>query len=576
MHRLKIAVAVALLAWPLLGLAEPARPGWDRAAEDLRAYWSKGHPGDAIVSLARVPGDRFRSKGDLFEVIYVLEVTIHKAGGDKSLRVGVNYAQKGSTSFVLEGIDETLAAKDERILAGKAVPLLDAKVAQLFRGIKANDLPSAQAALAAGADPQAVDEDGVSALTWAAQGGNLRMVKLLLDSGASVNPATEETIATPLMAAVSTPAAIEVVRLLLDKGASVDARNVLGNTALALAPNATVAKLLLDHGAKVDARGNAGETPLMSTKHADVAKLLIQRRADVNARDRAGRTALVAAAEEGRREVAQVLLDKGADLGAQDADGRTALVAAAGSRHAEVLPLLLGKHADVAAKDNRGRTALTMAVSNGVVDTVKLLLDHGADAKSKDGSGKTMLMMAAEEGSLPMVKLLVERGADILAKDSTGRTAKNLAADRGAFDVVTYLGAKENSTSPPTATAGSPAKQGSLDAATCRDPCALLSSYAYADLAAHACRMCADFDATYCAHDFPWADPPSCDAYDELRNCIYARFGYVFAKPKWAEHFGKLPWYKPDPRFTEAKLPTVAKANIKKLKELKAEDERCR
>jgi hypothetical protein len=75
--------------------------------------------------------------------------------------------------------------------------------------------------------------------------------------------------------------------------------------------------------------------------------------------------------------------------------------------------------------------------------------------------------------------------------------------------------------------------------------------------------------------DFPFSDVPACDAYDELRNCIYARFGYIFAKPKWQQQFSKLPWYKPDPTFTEAKLPPVAKANVQKLKDLKAKRQGC-
>ena len=56
---------------------------------------------------------------------------------------------------------------------------------------------------------------------------------------------------------------------------------------------------------------------------------------------------------------------------------------------------------------------------------------------------------------------------------------------------------------------------------------------------------------------------------------LVARFGYVFSKPKWQEQFGKLPWYKPDPTFTEAKLSPLAKANVQKLKDLKAKHQGC-
>jgi len=94
-------------------------------------------------------------------------------------------------------------------------------------------------------------------------------------------------------------------------------------------------------------------------------------------------------------------------------------------------------------------------------------------------------------------------------------------------------------------------------------------------LVANACKICKKYNKTFCEMDFPFSDVPVCDAYDELRNCVYARFGYVFAKPKWQQQFGKLPWYKPDPAFTEAKLPPMAKANVQKLKDLKAKRQGC-
>jgi len=126
----------------------------------------------------------------------------------------------------------------------------------------------------------------------------------------------------------------------------------------------------------------------------------------------------------------------------------------------------------------------------------------------------------------------------------------------------------------PTAPNASASKPG-LNAETCGDACALLTLYSYDELAANACKICKKHDNTFCEMDFPFNDVPACDAYDELRNCIFAHFGYVFAKPKWQQQFGKLSWYKPDPSFTEAKLPPVAKANVQKLKELKAKRQGC-
>jgi hypothetical protein len=218
-----------------------------------------------------------------------------------------------------------------------------------------------------------------------------------------------------------------------------------------------------------------------------------------------------------------------------------------------------------------------VAAKQGSLALVKLLLDKGADVNARDLEGRTVLMSALP-GGLAVVQSLVERGADVRAKDPQGRTAMNLGAEQfsASSEVIRYLGGKEahgpaQVSPPPAGTTAEPA----LSAQSCGDPCALLTRYAFDDLVANACKMCRKLDDTFCHADFPWSDVPACEAYDELRNCIYARFGYVFAKPRWRKQFGQLPWYKPDPAFTEAKLPAVAKANIKKLKALKAQRKGC-
>jgi hypothetical protein len=126
-----------------------------------------------------------------------------------------------------------------------------------------------------------------------------------------------------------------------------------------------------------------------------------------------------------------------------------------------------------------------------------------------------------------------------------------------------------------------------LSVRTCSDACALLTLYAYDELTQHACEICSDDnnrafcetgafgDSGLVTEDFPFSASTPCDAYDELRNCIFARFGYTFSKPKWQKRFGGLPWYRRDPAFNPAKLPPVVKANVQKLKELATERRGC-
>jgi uncharacterized protein len=579
-HQLGIVAALLILV-PRLALAAPAHPGWERAATDLQASWQRQHPGEKMISIQQVPALQFGSQGDRLEITYPFEIKIQRSGGEQLLRVGATYRSTKSAPYVFAGIDESVNEGMAR--TAKAVPLLDRKDARLMRALKAGDLAETEAALAAGANPQALDaEEGLHALVWAARSGNVKLVRLLLDKGVGVDARAQDNGVTALMGAVAAPGHGEVVQLLLGRGADVQAKNVRGSTALMMAGTLPVAKLLLDKGADANAKDDQGQTALMLAKDVAIAKLLLGKGADVNAKDQGGESALLRAAAGGNRDMVKLLLDRRAGIEAADGAGRTALMAAVEAGHQEIVGLLLGKKADVNAKDRAGQTALMIAAKNGAADMAKLLLGKGADVNVKDGRGRTALMAAAERGDLPTVQLLVERGADVRVKDPQGRTAMNLAAERGGFAVIPTLREKEErgsaQASPPApATTSSPSGTAAagLDAQTCRDACALLTRYAFDDLAANACKMCRKLDDTYCESDFPWNDVPPCEAYDELRNCIYARFGYVFSKPKWQKQFGKLPWYKPDPAFTEAKLPPVAKANVQKLKELKATREGC-
>jgi hypothetical protein len=67
----------------------------------------------------------------------------------------------------------------------------------------------------------------------------------------------------------------------------------------------------------------------------------------------------------------------------------------------------------------------------------------------------------------------------------------------------------------------------------------------------------------------------ACAAWDELRNCIYARYGRPFKAPEWRKIFEQAPWYKADPNYTDDRLSPAAKANVRRLIDLKKERYHC-
>jgi hypothetical protein len=111
--------------------------------------------------------------------------------------------------------------------------------------------------------------------------------------------------------------------------------------------------------------------------------------------------------------------------------------------------------------------------------------------------------------------------------------------------------------------------------AMCVPSCQLLTAYTVAEVQAGYCALCGAHDDSACVMDWPSNDVPSCEIWDFYRNCIYATYGRTFEKPQWRDAFGKEPWYRLDPAYTDARLSPVAEANIKELVRRKAEKVQC-
>jgi hypothetical protein len=111
--------------------------------------------------------------------------------------------------------------------------------------------------------------------------------------------------------------------------------------------------------------------------------------------------------------------------------------------------------------------------------------------------------------------------------------------------------------------------------ARCESVCTLLLHYSYDELEEHACEICRPVTEDFCQVDFPFNDVPECAAWDELRNCIYARHGRPFKAPEWRKAFEGQPWYQVDAKYTDDRLSPVERANVRRLIELKKERHGC-
>jgi ankyrin len=274
------------------------------------------------------------------------------------------------------------------------------------------DWPQVRAQIEAGADVNAAQADGASALIWAAYHGHSEAAGWLLEAGAAVDAANDYGVtATSEAARVGDSA---MLARLLAAGADPDARMPEGDTALMLAARSgsvPSVRLLLDAGAAADARDEwHGETALMwaaGENHVDVVRLLAEHDAEIDAVSKAFTW------DVKQTGVASQL----------PGGGLTALLHAAREDALEAAAALLELGANPNAADPHGLSALRVAITNNNLDLAKLLLEHGADAD--DGALveavklRTLPWVRAAKArtdrttDLELIELLLARGADV-------------------------------------------------------------------------------------------------------------------------------------------------------------------
>jgi ankyrin repeat protein len=146
--------------------------------------------------------------------------------------------------------------------------------------------------------------DGLPPLLEASRRGHSEVALALIEAGADVNARDAYGVTAMMFAAICGSA--EVIERLIDEGADVNAQDLNGRSVLIEAlttendiPVSTI-QSLVEAGAAPNVRINGGVTPLMlaATGDPEVLQILIDAGADVNAQDDHGATALMRAAHK--------------------------------------------------------------------------------------------------------------------------------------------------------------------------------------------------------------------------------------------------------------------------------------
>jgi ankyrin repeat protein len=182
----------------------------------------------------------------------------------------------------------------------------------IWAAVKQGRTEDALRMIAEGADVLETNWAGVSALHYAAEGGNHVVVTLLLEKGADINAKTLAGFSPLHDSAAGGHAA--TVKILLDKGADANVKTADGTTPLHASVQGghdAVVKILLDKGADVHGKTTDEEdTPLhlaVDGGHCTTVQILLDYGADLDARNSSGETPEDLASADGQKEVATVL-----------------------------------------------------------------------------------------------------------------------------------------------------------------------------------------------------------------------------------------------------------------------------
>ena len=310
------------------------------------------------------------------------------------------------------------------VLGAATSPVADSPVAD---AAMEGDIATVRALLADGADVNAAQGDGMTALHWAAERGDDGLAEMLLYAGAVVDPVTRIGGYTPLHIAARTGS--DAVALLL-LGAGADAAAPApgtGTTPLHLAATAGSGPLITalhDGGADPNALEDVwGQTPLMfaaSMNRADAVRALLAAGADPDIASRVEDLQVLSELDRiaGRRRTEAVeALTAGRSRAPTPTEFQTA-VRASRAVYDEGLPEGEEEEEEDDFRPRRvqakgGLTALLHAVRQGHREAAIALLDGGADIDGVSASdGTSPLLIATINGQFDLALTLIERGAD--------------------------------------------------------------------------------------------------------------------------------------------------------------------
>lgn len=319
-----------------------------------------------------------------------------------------------------------------------------------------------------GANPNAIDAEGLPVLCYVVKMGDIDLCKLMLDKGADINQKGGNGL-TPLDSLLQNNSgqtdskrdfAVEkMYDFLIEKGAELSA-STLKNAMDGLNNDGYTRYTIIQKIVK-QLVNTSEETNLDSILEAVILGDNQNFQSLVQKANKIDEKCLLFASAFGTLETLELLFEKGLSITAKDANDNTLLTIAAKSGNVGTLEYLMPKF-NLSGDD--GYNALLASISNNQSETTSILIENKSKiaANTTDSYWGDMLSYACMNGNLKTAKLLIENG---YPKDGYNQAVQT-ASQYNQVEILQFLisaGSNINNTFNEETTLGIASFWGSID-----------------------------------------------------------------------------------------------------------------
>ncbi|GAB5588204.1 hypothetical protein Unana1_03104 [Umbelopsis nana] len=267
----------------------------------------------------------------------------------------------------------------------------------LHKACYASKMETARSLIQQGADKEAKDkENGWTSLFLAAK--DPKIILLLIAEGADIEAKNGDGLTA--LHYYTSIGQVDAIHLLLNYGCNIESRDLSGHNALHYAA---------------------------AHNQAESMKILLDNGLDPYIGNSTDYTAFHQSAQIGNEKMMKVLLDSGFNVDTKGGPDRmTALLFAILHSNLKVVQFLLAHGASVNTIDNRGRTSLHYAAKRDALEIAEMLLNSGVAVNALDDFGESALDVAAVDDNLSIVAILVRSCANVMTsvQPNEGRLAQ--------------------------------------------------------------------------------------------------------------------------------------------------------